>query len=553
MKNIIRIVAAVVDTRHLTLYDEKGETVLIPQGDIRVRRVLDEATPQLISHGYADVDIAPETDNTYLEFEEQSNGVVKLFRIAKSKLAALLAVVGEEVEQVTPITPTTIGKVPEGIQKTLNAVEEIMQHAVPVSSPQFHEEGIHQQGNIVEEDGDTIRKPTESAAADTIIAVTDGKIIPGMENIKTQFARAAKLGSTKGVEAFLKRLGSVIEQRKHSVEDLLKFMERGDLPIADDGSILIYKVLTRKDKVYVDCHTLKVEQWVGAYVCMDASLVDHNRRNECSNGLHVARRGYVSGFSGNVCVLAKLAPEDVIAVPEYDANKMRVCGYHIIAELSDAQYQLVKANKPISDDPAGKVLLGKALAGEHIGKTHSVEITQQQGNGVKITEHLGEVKNPKTEAKKGIPVAEALSNPDAETKDEPIDPKAVVKSVEQLSRKDQAAKLYAEGRFTELRAMKKAAKVSWEKLGVPDPGNAEDTTVAQAVPTSESEVAKLVQATHGEGSARERIKKLLAVGLISAGVAQAILDLKKQSKKSWSYLEVSEGEVGQITKLTTVK
>lgn len=579
MPNITRIVAAIVDTHNLTLYKENGDTITFPQGDPRIRSIVDEAVPLLMKQGYADIDIAPAGDNSYIEFEALSNGVVKLYRIAKSKLVSLIGADATTVaEEVKAVMPMAIGAVPAATatQKALSVVEEIMQHAVSVSSPDFNEEGLAQQGNIVEESGFTIGKHSDDTKSDTIIAVVDGKIIPGMEKIKTQFTRAAKLGSTIGVENFIRRLSSVIDERKHSVDDLLKFMERGDLPIADDGSILIYKVLTKKSKKFVDCHTKKVEQWVGAYVCMDVSLVDHNRSHECSNGLHVARRGYINGFSGDACVLAKLAPEDVIAVPTYDANKMRVCGYHIIAELSDDQYRLVKANKPITDDADGQVLLGKALAGQHIGKTHEVRITGHSGSGVVVTSIDDPIKET-TEAEVVAPVAEALANPDVEKKAAPINPNDVVKQVEQLSRKDIAAKLYAEGDLVALKAFKKAAKVSWEKLGVPDP----DLVPPVNVPTTFQELVSAAadaiemfgedelerfrdeqeaKATNtkrvvngvalGEGSPRERIQKLLAIGVTSVGVAKAILELKKKSKKSWDILGVSAAGIQSIMKLT---
>lgn len=550
--NVIRIVAAVVDTRHLTLYKESGETVVIPQGDSRVRRIVDAATPMLIQQGYADVDIADVVENSYLEFEAQTNGVVKLFRIAKDKLASLFALgIANEVDASAPVEPVQLGEVPAVLQHTQSAVEEIMQHAVSVASPEFHEEGVAKQGNVVEENGQTIGKPTINTSTETIVAVVDGKIIPGMENIKTQFARAAKLGSTIGIENFLKRLGTVIEQRSHSVEDLLKFLERGDLPIADDGSILIYKVLNRKgDRTngkYVDCHTGKVEQWVGSYVCMDASLVDPNRRNECSNGLHVARRGYVKEFPGSVCVMAKLAPEDVIAVPSYDANKMRVCGYHIIVELTDKQFSLLKSNRPLTEDEEGKRLLANAMSGKHVRKTHEVRIRGQKGTDIAVTTLVAEdtpVVKPKVSAPKE---AEALANTVVEVAP-PVNPNDVVKQVEQLSRKDIAAKMYADGDVVALKAYKKAAKVSWDKLGVPDPDVTPPVVKAKIVgKTTDSVLIDEISAQ--QGSPKERIQKLLSIGLTSIGVAQAIIELKKKSKKSWDVLGVSGEQVEQVMQL----
>jgi hypothetical protein len=348
---LTRIVVAVLDTKEITVYKENGDSLVIPQGDPRVRRVVD-AHPTILSQGYADIDLSSPDgkDTVYADFQAKSDGKVKLYRIAKDKIKHLYMDVNESGEAQTYV----VGNV----SPQAAALEDIMAHAVPVTSEKFSEEGLHKQGDI-EENGTTNKNHPKWEEEDTIIAVTeDNKVIPGMENIKNQFASANKLGSTIGVENFLKRLSAVIDKRSHSIQDLLKFMERGDLPIADDGTIVIYKVLNykgdRTDGKYKDCHTGNVEQWIGAYVCMDERLVDHNRNNECSNGLHVARRGYIGQFGGSVCVLAKLAPEDVIAVPSYDANKMRVCGYHIIAELTQAQYALVNRNQPPAGECSGR-------------------------------------------------------------------------------------------------------------------------------------------------------------------------------------------------------
>lgn len=475
----LRIVAAIVDTSKLTLYKEDGNTIEIPQGDARVRQILDVATPLLVKQGYADITLG-HVDNPYAKFERTS-GVVKLFRVAKSALKGFFAAKVEDEPGAgsdQPVAPLAIGAIPKQHGVLVSAVDEILKHAVPVSDPTF-EQGVARQGNVVEESGRTLKDRGEQAD-NTIVAMVDGKLIPGMERIRTQFHRAVKNSSPKGLENFLKRLAAVIDQRSHSVEDLLTFLERGDLPIADDGSILIYKVLRQRVKGgnFFDCHTSKVEQWVGAYVCMDPSLVDHNRNNECSNGLHVARRGYVREFRGDVCVLAKLAPEDVIAVPTYDANKMRVCGYHILAELAADQYRLLRENRPLTEDSDGKKMLAAALAGQHVRKTHEVRITEHQGGGVVVTplDNKGNAVKSLDEPK-FLGEAEALDNPQKESGDKPVDPKRVVKQVQQLSRKGMAEKLFqalgkarsksaAKLAADELIAFKRASKVSWSTLGI---------------------------------------------------------------------------------------
>lgn len=558
-QNTIRIAAAILNTQHLKLYKPDGEVITLNQGDSRIRPILDQAVPQINRQGYADITLEePVPVNSYTEFEEKSNGVVKFFRVAKSKLVGLF----KSKEEAPLPEALEVGTIPQQQSQDAQSkavVEEILKHAVPASAPTFSETSVAKQANVVEASGDTPGAHTSDNAPDTIIAVVDNKIVPGVEKIKSQFGRAAKLSSTKGMENFLRRLSSVIQNRKHSVDDVLKFLERGDLPIAEDGSILIYKVLRKKDSHYVDCHTKNVPQKVGSYVCMDETLVDHNRNNECSNGLHVARRGYIKHFSGDVCTLAKLAPEDVIAVPTYDANKMRVCGYHIIFELTPEMYQLVHANKPISDCEAGKVLLGKAMAGDHIGIIEDVRITQQMGGGVKVTPRTDAPKQPPVAQVNVVPV-EALANPEKEAEAPKVDPKAVINEVATLSRKERAAQLYADYLSTQgqdsterqksldsLVDFKKSCKVGWEKLGIPDP--TVQATAKSATSKPKAAATKPVQKK--TMTPREEIHHLLpkykaAVGKEKTEFAQDILKLKQQAKKGWDVLGVPKDIVESI-------
>lgn len=574
--NQIRIVAAVLDTKELLLYRQDGSTFAIPQGDARIRPLLEQVTPEIIRQGHADINLELiQTNNSYREFEEKSNGVVRFFKVAKDRLRSIFGANDSNIS----LQPTTVGQVPvqpaandnsaEEVAKMESAVQEIMQHAVPVADAAFDESTVRKQAALVEANDTTPGAHVEETSHDTIIAVVDKKIIPGVEKIKTQFTAAAKTGNTAGIENMLKRLSKVIGQRQHSVDDLLKFLERADLPVADDGSIIIYKVLASRKGAYVDVHSKQVTQRVGSYVCMDPSLVDHDRRNECSNGLHVARRGYISTFPGDVCVLAKLAPEDVIAVPLYDANKMRVCGYHIVAELTSEMYGLLKRNKPITDTPEGARLLAQVMAGNHIGIIEEVRITGQKGTGLQITDLTNQKRPPDAalEPKKEIVPVQALTNPDEMATAAPaVDPKQVVKEVAQVSRKETAKGLYdaflrasdAAEKATALKALmdyKKSMKVGWDKLGVPNPAEAAVAPVPALapakVPVQAAVKAKAPAEAKGQQSPRDQIKHLLprfdkATGQTKKDLAFDILRIKKQAKKSWEALGVSEKVVAQI-------
>lgn len=200
---------------------------------------------------------------------------------------------------------------------------------------------------------------------ETTVAVVNGKEIPGMEKIEAQMEYAALQDAT-GFQAFLDRLSRVIDERGHTVQELLDFISKGDLPIADDGMIVAYKSLYRDDKGYIDCYSRTVKQRIGSLVEMEVDLVDANRRVECSHGLHVGRRGYMRVFTGDVMTLITIDPANVVAVPLKDPNKMRVAAYHIVGELSHEGRAEIMSDKPMTSVQADAQLLAKVLRGNRV-------------------------------------------------------------------------------------------------------------------------------------------------------------------------------------------
>lgn len=91
--------------------------------------------------------------------------------------------------------------------------------------------------------------------------------------------------------------------------------------------------------VYTDMHTRKMRIMLGEPVKQDRKECDADFRRDCSNGLHVGATKYVESFaSGSGTVLVcYVNPANVVAVPDYDHSKMRVCEYFpfAIASYSD--------------------------------------------------------------------------------------------------------------------------------------------------------------------------------------------------------------------------
>jgi hypothetical protein len=590
VSNKIRVIAAMLDTKELTLWLPDGTTITIPQGDDRLQVIVDQVLPIVSTGGVAEIDL--NCTNVYAQFEENSSGVVKFFRIAKKKLKEIFGT-------KTAVEPFDVqGMSPERhaeLTRLANVVSQIQEHAVPASSPDFNDVADNQDENS--------KVDPNYEKGDTVVAIVDNEsVVADAHKVRHQLSRSNNLGSTVGMENFLRRAGRVT--REHSVEDLMQFMKRGDLQVADDGCIIIYKILKNGNKqaesgTFFDCHTGKVPQRVGSYVHMDETLVDHNRRTECSNGLHVARRQYLSQFSGDACVLAKVAPEDVIAVPTYDSDKMRVCGYHILFVLDEEDFRKVKKNERLTS-PTALRQLGLAVSGDHVGKLESVKITQQRGGGVIITPLTeGSIAKREVQAKTQVKDSSPTVTPLDETQlnqANPVDPNEINKRVietKQLSRKDQAAELYKaydeapldqrEAAYEKLYAFKKASKVGWDKLGIPDP-TASPQVISEAkeildeahgilkpvklpappkakkpAKPKEKTVAVIealtapsvpAQAAKPKQTHAERIQTLLKGDKgLSYSTAASILSIKTAAKKSWKVLGVDEATAKRIVQL----
>lgn len=320
----MRVISVVQNLTHCCAYLKDGTTVKYPVESEEAEMIF-KAIPEIATKGYADLDLLKTPKNTYDTLSEVTG--MKLFQCF-CEIAERIKKEPELLEDVQKIGEKYLGSLDAG---------------------------------------------------KTVVAVKDGKVITGIEKLNTYITKAHKLQQYTGVKALIERLMKITDQRQHTVDDLLTFLEKADLPIADDGSIIAYKMVNKKGNIFVDCHTGLVEQGIGSHVFMAPEMVDPDRSNECSQGLHIARRAYLKNFWGDVCLLVKFAPEDVIAVPSHDPDKIRVCGYDILAVIPNECTELLKANKSMTSLNAGKELLAKAINCQFPPSTKYTEIKGSYG------------------------------------------------------------------------------------------------------------------------------------------------------------------------------
>ena len=428
------------------------------------------------------------------------------------------------------------------------------------------------------------------------VEVTVGEkkiIVPDVENLTGHIKRAVKEKSPS-VANFLKRLAPVLDARKHSGEDLMKFIKQSEMPLTNDGRIIAYKrVKTGPEKSYfVDCHTGKVRQRVGTRVKMKVDLVDSSRHNSCSTGLHVANLGYMEGFSGSHTLIVLVNPEDFIAVPKGEDTKARVCSYEIIGVLSSTAHDTVNTGSHVTNDKQLKALVKKAVEGTHVVAFEEVEVgnygemlsttqlgkTQPKAPVVPVAVSSGtSLAEGATEAQPQRDVVAVTRAAQAETTPVVI-PAEVIEAFDLLLSgvsKNQVADRFETssrsiGRWMEKHNFDayKAAKEAAPATPAPVPNEAEEvgqealeTTAEMApaiignltqteAPVSDEDFPKLVQSSEVPKTTKAEQMRKLYNGWVLGGFKESDLNamklFKSASKKSWNALGLTFAEEDKI-------
>lgn len=417
MSDKVKIVGVIASATGATLITIDGKSIELKSDDYRTHKLIEKLTPIIALHKIAEVDLQ-EFDATKA-VEEKTGGKIKFFRVLTSKLKSLF---GKSADR------TIKGTHDHGMIQSAVDQKVAKQGGVSVLSDK--------QVTNLAKDHEALGTPNT-----TLVAVVDNTPIIGAEALEKQIEAAAKQeGRPVGFERFMQRLAAVARERKHTAQELLAFVEKADLPIADDGCIIGYKALMvgkqNGERWFFDHHTGRVPQRVGSKVMMPVEKVDDNRRVLCSNGLHIARRKYLSSYGSNgVVTLAKIAPEDVISVPFNEPDKMRCAAYHIIFELPASAHAFIRSNQPMTKNEEAATMLGNAIKGLHIGVIETVEILGAKGTNIKVTQIENGVAVPV--ALDATVTAQVLDDEKASN----LNPGALNKQVEQIieaNRKEEA-------------------------------------------------------------------------------------------------------------------
>lgn len=174
----------------------------------------------------------------------------------------------------------------------------------------------------------------------------DGDAIHGaLSEVLADLFEAGNPESLRPVVNFLEKAST--NPSGKSVDDLYRWVTKGDLIIHEDGDFLAYKgCRIGTDGVRTSIHDSgtafvngeEISGYIpnpdGAVVTMPRSDVDDNMHEACSTGLHAGTYAYARKFlswhSGapTEMVLVKINPRDVVSVPTDDLDqKLRTCRY----------------------------------------------------------------------------------------------------------------------------------------------------------------------------------------------------------------------------------
>lgn len=163
------------------------------------------------------------------------------------------------------------------------------------------------------------------------------------------------------IEPFIRFLDKLYSNpSKRAIDELFKFLEHKNIPIADDGDFLAYKAVGPDfysktagvekpilGRVSGSNGNYRIFNGIGETVQMKRSDVDDDYQRGCSNGLHAGSLEYATSFGhGNdKMVIVKINPADAVSVPSCCSfQKLRCTGYKVIEEFKGALPELYVGN-----------------------------------------------------------------------------------------------------------------------------------------------------------------------------------------------------------------
>lgn len=124
-------------------------------------------------------------------------------------------------------------------------------------------------------------------------------------------------------------------------QEIYDYCKAMDFEITDDGCFLAYKnVRSDLGSIYDNGAT---KHKIGEYT--EVKMYDTDRTNTCSKGLHFCSKSYLNHYAGDVTIIVKINPMDVVSIPvDYNFAKGRCRKYMTVGILNDKDKMLKDVN-----------------------------------------------------------------------------------------------------------------------------------------------------------------------------------------------------------------
>lgn len=187
------------------------------------------------------------------------------------------------------------------------------------------------------------------AKVSTQVSIKDGQVLyegaPIHSALANEIVRFHNDGDS-GYEPLAKFLEKIYQNpNENSREMLFDWIQQADLTINRDGDIIGYRGLnsnfTSKHKggaiVNGEPFNGHVPNDPGNVIEMARHEVTFDPNSSCAYGLHIGTYEYAKNW-GPVVVECVINPRDVVSVPAYEHDKMRVCRYRVVDRV-ESKYE----------------------------------------------------------------------------------------------------------------------------------------------------------------------------------------------------------------------
>ena len=215
-----------------------------------------------------------------------------------------------------------------------------------------------------------------------------------VSNTATPIMEFIKVLQKKGViDSEISRIKPFLENMFENpfidaVQEIYDYCKAMDFEITDDGCFLAYKNVRSDLGSIFDNGATKHK--IGEYT--EVKMYDTERTNTCSKGLHFCSKSYLQHYVGEVTIIVKINPKDVVSIPvDYNFAKGRCRKYLVVGILNDKDKMLSDVDESILDKSVGNILRNESRIEETVRLMNKYndkeQVAKEMGISVSTVEH----------------------------------------------------------------------------------------------------------------------------------------------------------------------